>query len=156
MQAKMRMLARRRTCSRDDDFMKPAVLILALEQVVQHDLERPRFQEAGDAFAGDREQAEPQLAAVWAQHFKDAQAGLAVERLRIHELIGCAELKIWRSIRSSGRNKRLDIEYIGRSIVPGYLMAGAIMGGSLVILREVSQSAVDGPRFPYSPVECAC
>jgi hypothetical protein len=43
------------------------VLILALKQVVEDDLERPRFEESSDTFARNREQTKPQFAPVWAQ-----------------------------------------------------------------------------------------
>jgi hypothetical protein len=78
-------VARRGSGGRDDEPMNPAMLIFALEQVVQNNLERPRLKEAGDAFAGNGEKAEPKLAPVGTQNIQDAQAGLAVERLRTHE-----------------------------------------------------------------------
>jgi len=71
-------VARRGSGGRHDEFMNPAMLILALEKVVQNDLERPRLKEAGYAFASDSEKAEPKLAPVGTQNIQDAQAGLAV------------------------------------------------------------------------------
>ena len=47
--------------------VQPTVLILALKQVIENDLERPRFEESSDAFAGNCEQTKPQLSPMWAQ-----------------------------------------------------------------------------------------
>jgi hypothetical protein len=77
-------IAGSRAGSCEDEPMEPAVLILALEEVVEHDFERPGLKQAGDAFAGDRQQAQPQLSIVRPQQFKDVQTTPGVHCLRNH------------------------------------------------------------------------
>ena len=60
------------------------MLVLALKQVVEDDLQRPWLKQAGDAFAGNREKPEPELAAVGPKQFKDVQTTLGANCLRIH------------------------------------------------------------------------
>ena len=65
-------IARRRTCGGADEMVQPTVMVLALQQVVENDLQGPGFEQAGDAFPCDGEQSKPQLATVRPQQFENA------------------------------------------------------------------------------------
>jgi hypothetical protein len=69
--------------------VQPAMLILALKEIVEDDFQGPGLKQASDAFAGDCEQAEPQLAPVGPQQFKDVQTTPGVHCLRNHMDFRC-------------------------------------------------------------------
>jgi hypothetical protein len=61
------------------------MLVLALQEVVEDDFQRPGLEQSCDALSSDSEQTQPQLATVRPQQFKDVQTtSLCAHCLRVH------------------------------------------------------------------------
>jgi hypothetical protein len=78
-------ISRGRAGCSEDEPMKPSMLILALKKIVEDDFQRSGFQQAGNAFACNCQQPEPQLATVGPQQFEDVQTTPGVHCPRLHE-----------------------------------------------------------------------